>query len=124
MAPLKPRHREPREGTVASTASVVRARRHSTALPQPVIIDYNIIPYIHTYRGFSDFLLTSKAMAHNNKAYEPQEFQPADPDPYRLYWLPETNGHWTLYPRRQVDRLNARWYRSDEGAFYAVRLTD
>jgi hypothetical protein len=62
--------------------------------------------------------------ARDNKAYEPQEILPADPDPYRLYWIRETNGHWALFPRRQIDRLNARWYRSDEGVFYAVRLSD
>ncbi|KAK4239793.1 hypothetical protein C8A03DRAFT_42649 [Achaetomium macrosporum] len=63
-------------------------------------------------------------MARDNRAYEPQDFKPADPDPYRLYWIRETNGHWALFPRRQIDRLNARWYRSDHGIFYAVRLSD
>jgi hypothetical protein len=63
-------------------------------------------------------------IAQNNKAYEPQNFKPADPDPYRLYWFRELNGHWAVFPRRQIDRLNARWYRTDEGVFYAVRLSD
>lgn len=64
--------------------------------------------------------------AQNNKCYEPQEFKPADPDPYRLYWLRELNGHWALFSRRQIDRLDAhaRWYRTDEGIFYAVRLSE
>lgn len=62
--------------------------------------------------------------AQNNKAYEPQDFTPADPDPYRMYWLRELNGHWAVFPRRQIDRLEARWYRTDEGIFYAVRLTN
>jgi hypothetical protein len=63
-------------------------------------------------------------MAQDNKAYEPQDFKPADPDPYRLYWLRELNGHWAVFPRRQIDRLDARWYRTDEGVFYAVRLSE
>lgn len=63
-------------------------------------------------------------MAQNNRAYEPQEFRPADPDPYRMYWFRELNGHWAVFPRRTIDRLNARWYSTDEGVFYAVRLSD
>ncbi|KAK4106465.1 hypothetical protein N658DRAFT_520013 [Parathielavia hyrcaniae] len=63
-------------------------------------------------------------IAQNNKAYEPQDFKPADPDPYRMYWFRELNGHWAVFPRRQIDRLNARWYRTDDGIFYAVRLPD
>ncbi|KAK4123452.1 hypothetical protein N657DRAFT_644997 [Parathielavia appendiculata] len=63
-------------------------------------------------------------IAQNNKAYEPQDFKPADPDPYRMYWFRELNGHWAVFPRRQIDRLNARWYRTDDSVFYAVRLPD
>ena len=63
-------------------------------------------------------------MAQNNKAYEPQDIKPADPDPYRMYWFRELNGHWAVFPRRQIDRLDARWYRTNEGVFYAIRLTE
>jgi hypothetical protein len=63
-------------------------------------------------------------MAQNNKAYEPQDIKPADPDPYRMYWFRELNGHWAIFPRRQIDRLDARWYRTNEGVFYAIRLTE
>ena len=63
-------------------------------------------------------------MAQNNKAYEPQDFKPADPDPYRMYWFRELNHHWAVFPRRQIDRLNARWYRTDDGVFYAIRLSE
>ncbi|KAL2135280.1 hypothetical protein VTI74DRAFT_9160 [Chaetomium olivicolor] len=65
-------------------------------------------------------------IAQNNKAYEPQDFKPADPDPYRKYWFRELNGHWALFDRRQIDRLEgqARWYRTDEGVFYAIRLCE
>ncbi|KAL2260239.1 hypothetical protein VTK26DRAFT_5838 [Humicola hyalothermophila] len=63
-------------------------------------------------------------IAQNNKCYEPQDFRPADPDPYRMYWIRELNGHWAVFPRRQIDRLDVRWFRTDEGVFYAVRLSD
>ncbi|AEO57773.1 hypothetical protein MYCTH_2118259 [Thermothelomyces thermophilus ATCC 42464] len=63
-------------------------------------------------------------IAQNNKGYEPQDFKPADPDPYRMYWFRELNGHWAVFPRRQIDRLDARWYRTDDGVFYAVRLSE
>ncbi|KAL2271599.1 hypothetical protein VTJ83DRAFT_970 [Remersonia thermophila] len=72
----------------------------------------------------SETLADNIRMAQDNKAYEPQDFKPADPDPYRLYWFRELNGHWALFPRRQIDRLCARWYRTDDGVFYAVRLVD
>ncbi|KAL1839078.1 hypothetical protein VTJ49DRAFT_1879 [Mycothermus thermophilus] len=72
----------------------------------------------------SETLADNIRMAQDNKAYEPQDFKPADPDPYRLYWFRELNGHWALFPRRQIDRLCARWYRTDDGVFYAVRLAD
>jgi len=63
-------------------------------------------------------------LAQSGKAYEPQDFRPADPDPFRLYWFREPDGHWAVFQRRQIERLNARWYRTDEGVFYAVRLPD
>ena len=63
-------------------------------------------------------------IAQDNKAYEPQDFKPADPDPYRMYWFRELNHHWAVFPRRQIDRLHARWYRTDDGVFYAIRLSD
>jgi len=60
-------------------------------------------------------------VAQNNRAFEPQDFKPADPDPYRMYWIREVNGHWALFPRRQIDRLDARWCRTAEGVVYAIR---
>lgn len=63
-------------------------------------------------------------IAQNNKCYEPQDFRPADPDPYRMYWIRELNGHWAVFARREIDRLDVRWFRTDEGVFYAVRLSD
>ncbi len=63
-------------------------------------------------------------IAQDNKAYEPQDFKPADPDPYRMYWFRELNHHWAVFTRRQIDRLHARWYRTDDGVFYAIRLSD
>ncbi|KAK4115365.1 hypothetical protein N656DRAFT_704498 [Canariomyces notabilis] len=72
----------------------------------------------------SETVAQNVRIAQNNRCNEPQDFVPADPDPHRLYWLRELNGHWAIFSRRQIDRLNARWYRTDQGAFYAVRLSD
>ena len=63
-------------------------------------------------------------IAQNNQAYEPQDFKPADPNPYRMYWFRELDGHWALFYRRQIDRLDVRWYRTDDGVFYAIRLSE
>ncbi|EAQ91028.1 hypothetical protein CHGG_02963 [Chaetomium globosum CBS 148.51] len=63
-------------------------------------------------------------IAQNNQAYEPQDFKPADPNPYRMYWFRELDGHWALFHRRQIDRLDVRWYRTDDGVFYAIRLSE
>ena len=63
-------------------------------------------------------------IAQDNQAYEPQDFKPADPNPYRMYWFRELDGHWALFYRRQIDRLDVRWYRTDDGVFYAIRLSE
>lgn len=63
-------------------------------------------------------------IAHDNGCYEPQDFMPSDIDPHRLYWVRELNGHWAVFPRRVIDRLDVRWYRTDQGIFYAVRLSE
>ncbi|KAG7290622.1 hypothetical protein NEMBOFW57_000625 [Staphylotrichum longicolle] len=89
-----------------------------------------IVPPVHVEPAMGVGLTPNETMAQNiriaqnNKAYEPQDFKPADPDPYRMYWFRELNNHWAVFPRRQIDRLNARWYRTDEGVFYAIRLSD
>ncbi|KAL2164430.1 hypothetical protein VTH06DRAFT_3646 [Thermothelomyces fergusii] len=96
----------------------------------PQIVGLPVHPPVHVEPALGIGLTPSETMAQNirmaqnNKAYEPQDFKPADPDPYRLYWFRELNGHWAVFPRRQIDRLDARWYRTDDGVFYAVRLSE
>ncbi|CAJ0541735.1 Ff.00g081990.m01.CDS01 [Fusarium sp. VM40] len=61
--------------------------------------------------------------AHANKLYEPQEFKPADDDPSRFYYVREVDGNWTQRNRFTIDHMgDSRWYVTDEGWFYAVRL--
>ncbi|KAI9167500.1 hypothetical protein HJFPF1_03628 [Paramyrothecium foliicola] len=63
--------------------------------------------------------------AHANKMFEPQEFKPADDDPSRFYYVREVDGNWTQRNRFTIDRMgDCRWYVTDEGWFYAVRLPD
>ncbi|KAL6871918.1 hypothetical protein J3F83DRAFT_760328 [Trichoderma novae-zelandiae] len=61
--------------------------------------------------------------AHANKLFEPQEFKPSDDDPSRFYYVREIDGNWTQRNRFTIDHLgDCRWYVTDEGWFYAVRM--
>ncbi|KOS19753.1 hypothetical protein ESCO_001161 [Escovopsis weberi] len=61
--------------------------------------------------------------AHSNKLFEPQEFKPSDDDPSRFYYVREVDGNWTQRNRFTIDHLgDCRWYVTDEGWFYAVRM--
>ncbi|KAF5020092.1 hypothetical protein F66182_7888 [Fusarium sp. NRRL 66182] len=61
--------------------------------------------------------------AHANRLYEPQDFKPADDDPSRFYYVREVDGNWTQRNRFTIDHMgDCRWYVTDEGWFYAVRL--
>ncbi|KAM0472665.1 hypothetical protein ACHAPX_008626 [Trichoderma viride] len=61
--------------------------------------------------------------AHANKMFEPQEFKPSDDDPSRFYYVREVDGNWTQRNRFTIDHLgDCRWYVTDEGWFYAVRM--
>lgn len=63
--------------------------------------------------------------AHSNKMFEPQDFKPSDDDPSRFYYVREIDGNWTQRNRFTIDRLgDCRWYVTDEGWFYAIRLPD
>lgn len=63
--------------------------------------------------------------AHSNRLFEPQEFKPADDDPSRFYYVREVDGNWTQRNRFTIDHMgDCRWYVTDEGWFYAVRLPD
>jgi hypothetical protein len=61
--------------------------------------------------------------AHANKLFEPQDFKPSDDDPSRFYYVREVDGNWTQRSRFSIDQMgDCRWYVTDEGWFYAVRL--
>ena len=63
--------------------------------------------------------------AYSNQLFEPQEFKPADDDPSRFYYVRELDGNWTQRNRFSIDHMgNCRWFITDEGWFYAVRLPD
>ncbi|KAK2592514.1 hypothetical protein QQS21_009789 [Conoideocrella luteorostrata] len=63
--------------------------------------------------------------AYNNRLFEPQDFKPADDDPSRFYYVREVDGNWTQRNRFTIDHMgDCRWYVTDEGWFYAVRLPD
>ncbi|RYP50461.1 hypothetical protein DL768_004053 [Monosporascus sp. mg162] len=62
--------------------------------------------------------------AANNQANEPQDFQPADPDPGRMYWVRQLDNEWIQMSRFTIDRLACRWFIWPNGVFYAVRLED
>ncbi|KAJ3956142.1 hypothetical protein N0V92_007324 [Colletotrichum tropicale] len=61
--------------------------------------------------------------AYANGLFEPQDFKPADDDPSRYYPVREVDGNWTQRNRFTIDNLgDCRWYVTNEGFFYAVRL--
>ncbi|OLN81687.1 hypothetical protein CCHL11_05503 [Colletotrichum chlorophyti] len=61
--------------------------------------------------------------AYANGLFEPQDFKPADDDPSRYYPVREVDGNWTQRNRFTIDNLgDCRWYVTNEGYFYAVRL--
>lgn len=69
-------------------------------------------------------MLRQIQFAHQNKLFEPQDFKPGDDDPSRFYYVREVDGEWTQRNRYTIDRMACRWYVTDEGWFYAVRLPD
>lgn len=72
----------------------------------------------------SEVLQEQLEFAYANNLYEPQDFKPADDDKSRFYWLRELDGNWTQRSRATIDHLGCRWYITDGGVFYAVRLPD
>ncbi|KUI65582.1 hypothetical protein VM1G_00154 [Cytospora mali] len=60
----------------------------------------------------------------NPELNEPQDFKPADDNPSRMYMVRQLDGQYIQMPRITIDSFgkNARWYVTDEGVFYAVRL--
>ncbi|KAH7143908.1 hypothetical protein EDB81DRAFT_935355 [Dactylonectria macrodidyma] len=58
-----------------------------------------------------------------NGLYEPQDFKPSDDDPNRFYFVREVDGNWTQRNRYSIDNMGEiRWFVTNEGWFYAVRL--
>jgi hypothetical protein len=62
--------------------------------------------------------------AYTSNIVEPQDLKPADDDPSRMYFCRELDGNWTQRNRFTLDNLTIRWYMTQNGAFYAVRLED
>lgn len=61
--------------------------------------------------------------AQGNRLFEPQDFKPSDDDPSRFYYVRELDGNWTQRNRFSIDHMgDCRWYVTDEGWFYAIRL--
>ncbi|KAK2039551.1 hypothetical protein LZ31DRAFT_545416 [Colletotrichum somersetense] len=70
-----------------------------------------------------EIALEQAQFAHANGLFEPQDFKPADDDPSRYYPVREVDGNWTQRNRFTIDNLgDCRWYITNEGYFYAVRL--
>lgn len=67
---------------------------------------------------------TSSEAAANAELNEPQDFKPADENPSRMYYVRQLDGQYIQMPRATIDSFGkgARWYCTDEGVFYAVRL--
>lgn len=71
----------------------------------------------------AEVTLENTQSADKDKLYEPQDFKPMDDDPLRYYPVRELDGNWTQRNRLTIDNLgDCRWYVSDTGYFYAVRL--
>ncbi|KAK3322126.1 hypothetical protein B0H66DRAFT_190913 [Apodospora peruviana] len=117
----------------------------SPAVPQPVFIqgqpqmmmpgNPNPVPGMHLPAGVhpepalgvgltaGEAAALNEQIAHDSNIDEPQDFKPADEDPSRMYRVRELDGAWTLRNRFTIDNLgDCRWYITDDGVFYAIRL--
>ncbi|KAJ4375745.1 hypothetical protein N0V85_009021 [Neurospora sp. IMI 360204] len=71
----------------------------------------------------SEIAANNEQIAYENNMDEAQDFKPADDDPSRMYRCREVDGNWTLRNRFTIDNLgDCRWYMTDDGVFYAVRM--
>lgn len=75
-------------------------------------------------RTRSEFAAEQANAAVFNEANLPQEFQPADPNPGRMYWVRQVDDEWVQMSRATIDNLGCRWFIWPTGVFYAVRLPD
>lgn len=62
----------------------------------------------------------------NPELNQPQDFEPADKNPSRMYMVRQLDGQYIQMPRATIDHFGkaARWYVTDDGVFYAVRLEE
>lgn len=63
----------------------------------------------------------------NPELNEPQDFKPGDDNPSRMYMVRQLDGQYIQMSRATIDSFGdkgARWYCTDDGVFYAVRLED
>lgn len=94
----------------------------------PPFMAGNAGPLPHEVSGIGrtpqEEVLRQVQFAYKNKLYEPQDFKPGDDDPGRFYYVREVDGNWTQRSRYTIDNMACRWYVTDEGWFYAVRLPD
>ena len=72
----------------------------------------------------NEFAMEQANAAVNNEANEPQDFQPADENPSRMYWTRQLDGEWIQMSRATINHLPCRWYIWPSGVFYAIRLED
>jgi hypothetical protein len=80
-------------------------------------------PALGVGRTIGEVTAEQMQFAHQSNLFEPQDFKPADDDPSRYYMVRELDGAWTQRNRFTIDNLgDCRWYLTDEGYFYAVRL--
>lgn len=80
-------------------------------------------PALGVGRTPAETALHQQAFAESHGLNQPQDFKPADDDPHRWYWCRELDGNWTQRSRLTIDNLgDCRWYLTENGAFYAVRL--
>ena len=70
------------------------------------------------------FAMEQANAALANEANEPQDFEPADKNPGRMYWTRQLDGEWIQMTRATIDNLPTRWYVWPSGVFYAIRLED
>ncbi|KAI3531615.1 hypothetical protein CABS01_00230 [Colletotrichum abscissum] len=84
----------------------------------------NLPPDVTGYgKTAGEVAMEQAQFAYSNGLFEPQDFKPADDDPSRYYPVREVDGNWTQRNRFTIDNLgDCRWYVTNEGYFYAVRL--
>ncbi|KAK7751623.1 hypothetical protein SLS62_006449 [Diatrype stigma] len=75
-------------------------------------------------RTRAEFAAEQAHAAMHNEVNEPQDFQPADPNPGRMYWCRQLDNEWTQVSRATIDGTPCRWYVWPSGVFYAVRLEE